>query len=163
MNWQTFKGILTANPELDLQFEYDNNKWVDAAYHITEVKQAPITSVDCGGVTNSWTEVIVQLWEPEGKQQLKPMKVHKALSIFNVVEKALPLNPDGIVKIEFGNTGFATRQMLPGSMETSGDDLIVRLAGDTVQCKANQRGENCGPVTPKDETAACCTPNGGCC
>jgi len=82
----------------------------NASYHITEIKQAPITAVDCGGVMNKWTEVIVQLWEPEGKLQERAMKVGKALSIVGLVEKSLPLDPDAVVKIEFGNSQFDTRQ-----------------------------------------------------
>ena len=69
INWKTFKETLEKHPDLILQFQYAENKWVDASYHITEIKQAPIVSVDCGGVMNSWTEIIVQLWEPKGEDQ----------------------------------------------------------------------------------------------
>ncbi|RZK99557.1 MAG: hypothetical protein EOO89_31030, partial [Pedobacter sp.] len=58
-NWQTFKATLEQHPDLTLQFQYAENKWVDASYHITEIKQAPIVSVDCGGKMNTWTEIIV--------------------------------------------------------------------------------------------------------
>ena len=50
INWKTFKETLEKHPDLILQFQYAENKWVDASYHITEIKQAPIVSVDCGGV-----------------------------------------------------------------------------------------------------------------
>ncbi|WP_238989283.1 DUF6428 family protein [Mucilaginibacter terrigena] len=181
LKWIDFKQQLQANPDLILQFQYAQNQWVDAAYHITEVKQAPITSVDCGGVLNSWTEVIVQLYEPQGEQQERAMQVSKALSIIHVVEKALPLNPDGIVKIEFGNTRFDTRQMLPKALIIDADNLVVDLRADTVQCKAVERGGNCGPDEKGDECCspvtetkpliqlqnltadACCTPGSGCC
>ena len=182
MNWQTFKNILTENPELDLQFQYGGDKWVDASYHITEIKQAPIVSVDCGGVMNTWTEIIVQLWEPENQQQLRAMKVHKALSIVAIVEKTLQLNPLGTVKIEFGNSQFDTRQMFPNDMTVDGDNLIVDLRPDAVQCKAISRGGSCGTTDTGEEccapaaiekpkvelkslavAAACCTPGSGCC
>ncbi|MDB5030508.1 DUF6428 family protein [Mucilaginibacter sp.] len=171
INWKSFKDTLVANPELELQFQYAENKWVDASYHITEIKQAPITSVDCGGVMNSWTEIIVQLYEPAGKDELRAMKVNKALSIINLVEKSLPLNPLGIVKIEFGNTEFDTRQMLPNNLIIDGDSLIVDLRPDSVQCKAIDRGGNCGTPAAKPVTqlknlvtaAASCEPGGGCC
>src|SRR3954468_9736446 len=94
INWKTFKDTLLKHPDLDLQFQYTEGKMVDAAYHITEIKQAPITSVDCGGVMNDWTEIIVQLWVPEGEHQESAMKVGKALSIIDIVEKMLPLNPN---------------------------------------------------------------------
>jgi hypothetical protein len=153
--WQAFKEQLQANPNLTLQFQYAADQWVDAAYHITEIKQAPITAVDCGGVMNAWTEIIVQLWEPVNEQQDHAMKVSKALSIVNLVEKALPLNPNGIVKIEFGNSRFDTRQMLPKELIVSGENLIVDLRADAVQCKAIERGGSCSTNEKGEE---CCTP-----
>lgn len=155
LSWQEFKEQLLQNPGLDLQFQYAENKLVEASYHITEIKQAPIVSVDCGGVMNSWTEIIVQLWEPGEKQQERAMKVRKALSIIDVVENKLPLNPHGIVKIEFGNSQFDTRQMFPGEIIIQGENLIVDLRPDAVQCKAIGRGGSCGTTEAGEE---CCTP-----
>ena len=127
MNWAAFKDALMANPDLDLQFQYANNQWVDASYHITEIKQAPIVSVDCGGVMNSWTEIIVQLWEPSVAASDRAMTVSKALSIISLVEKSLLLNPLGVVKIEFGNSKFDTRQMYPSDFISEGDLFTVKL------------------------------------
>jgi hypothetical protein len=155
LTWQQLKSQLNANQSLKLQFRYAVDKWIEASYHITEIKQAFITSVDCGGVMNAWTEIIVQLWEPEVKELEGPMIVNKALSIIDLVETSLPLNPNGIVKIEFGNAGFDTRQMLPAAIAADGDHLVVDLRSDTVQCKAIERGGSCGTNTDGEE---CCTP-----
>lgn len=154
INWQTFKAKLQEHPELDLQFQYADQKWVDASYHITEIKQAPIVSVDCGGVMNSWTEIIVQLWEPAQKDSERAMKVKKALSIVDLVEKTLPLNPLGTVKIEFGNSQFDTRQMYPSAFILAAENLIVDLSPDATQCKAIGRGQSCGTTAAGEE---CCT------
>lgn len=180
LNWQHFKEALLKNPGLDLQFQYAENNWVDASYHITEIKQAPITSVDCGGVLNEWTEIIVQLWEPAEKQQERAMKVSKALTIIDIVEKKLPLASSATVKIEFGNSQFDTRQMYPGKIQVDGENLIVDLQPDLTQCKAIGRGGSCG-IGEKDEECCasvtkervelknlavagdCCTPGSGCC
>ncbi len=156
LNWNSFKEQLLANPEFDLQFQYAENKWVDASYHITEIKQAPITSVDCGGVKNNWVEIIIQLWEPNEKQQERAMKVKKALSIIDIVEKTFPLNPTAIVKIEFGNSEFDTRQMFPNEIVINGENLIVDLRPDAVQCKAIGRGGSCGTTATGEE---CCSPS----
>lgn len=184
INWKTFKDTLLQYPQLDLQFRYDEGKLVNAAYHITEIKQAPITSVDCGGVMNAWTEIIVQLWVPENaEQQERSMKVGKALSIVDIVEKMLPLNPNGTVKIEFGNSEFDTRQMFPNEISVDSDTLTVDLRPDAVQCKAIGRGSSCGTTEKGEEcrtpaltekpkvqlvnltapAEACCTPGGRCC
>jgi hypothetical protein len=183
INWGSFKEKLVQYPSLDLQFQYAENKWVATSYHITEIKQAPIVSVDCGGVKNEWTEIIVQLWEPEAKQQERAMKVKKALSIIDVVEKVLPLDVNGTVKIEFGNSEFDTRQLYPNEFIIDGENLIIDLRPDTVQCKAIERGGSCGttatgeeccaPAKPEKQwvelknlavtAAACCEPGSGCC
>jgi len=170
ISWKEFKEVLINNSELYLQFQYADDKWVNAAYHITEIKQAPITSVDCGGVMNKWTEIIVQLYEPQNQQQLRSMKVDKALSIIKVVEKALPLDTNGMVKIEFGNSQFDARQMLPNGINIDGENLVIDLRPDTVQCKAIDRGGSCGkPSKQKIElknlavAESCCTPGSGCC
>jgi hypothetical protein len=155
ITWEKFKNTLLQHPELDLQFQYAGGKLVDAAYHITEIKQVPITSVDCGGVMNAWTEIIVQLWVPEDRQQLRSMKVKKALSIVEIVEKMLPLDPNGTVKIEFGNSEFDTRQMFPNEMIVDGKNLVIDLRPDAVQCKAISRGGRCGT---SDKGEECCAP-----
>lgn len=181
MTWGDFKSTLEQNPDLHLQFEYEAGKFVDNSYHITEIKQAPIVSVDCGGQMNSWTEVIVQLWEPLMKEADRSMKVSKALKIVGIVEKSLPLDPNAVVKIEFGNSKFDTRQMYPGEFVTEDETFTVNLVPDFTQCKALSRNQSCGtssadasccaPADKKEEPrllvaseeASCCTPGGGCC
>ncbi|RZL07886.1 MAG: hypothetical protein EOO89_22440 [Pedobacter sp.] len=155
MRWQEFKDLLQQNQMLELQFQIAENKWIDASYHITEIKQAPITSVDCGGKMNSWTEIIVQLYEPQVRDSERAMKVEKALSIIHLVETSLTLDPDGMVKIEFGNNDFDTRQMLPNNITSDGENLVVDLRADAVQCKAIGRGDSCGTGNGNEE---CCVP-----
>ncbi|MFD0793035.1 DUF6428 family protein [Mucilaginibacter litoreus] len=182
LKWLNFKQHLQSDAQLMLQFQYADNKWIDASYHITEIKQAPVTSVDCGGVLNNWTEIIVQIWEPEISDQDRAMTTAKALSIINLVEQKITLDDDAIVKIEFGNTQFDTRQMLPKSITAENGNLIIDLRPDTVQCKAIERGGSCGTdnqgqeccvpaadVKPKirlkniSADALCCVPGSGCC
>lgn len=155
LTWGAFKATLKQYPDLKLQFKYAEGKYVDASYHITEIKQAPIVSVDCGGVMNAWTEVIIQLWEPAVKSDEPVMQVNKALSIISLVEKTLPLNPIAIVKIEFGNAEYDTRQMYPADVIINAEEMIVSLTPDYTQCKAIGRGGSCGTTVSGEE---CCTP-----
>ena len=167
MNWNEFKTQLAENPGLHLQFEFAENQKVSPSFHITEIKQANITAVDCGGKINAWTEVIVQLWEPNENQTERSMPVSKALSIIDLVERTLPMNPNSLVKIEFGNDQFETRQMLPQDFEIINDEFIVKLTADKTQCKAIGRGETCGTPKPKVKIAdiqnSCCSSETGCC
>jgi hypothetical protein len=95
------------------------------------------------------------------------MQVSKAISIIDLVEKTLPLNQNSIVKIEFGNNLFETRQMLPQDFEIINDEIIVKLVADKTQCKAIGRGESCGTSKPKvkinDIQNSSCSPESGCC
>ncbi|MFC5410275.1 DUF6428 family protein [Larkinella bovis] len=172
IDWQTFKRTLLDHPEQHLLFEYAENHWVDAAFHITEIKQAPIVSVDCGGKMNAWTEIIVQLWEPPMPEPGRSMKVSKALSIIDRVEQLLPLHPLATVKIEFGNTRFDARQLYPAEFISEGDTFTIRLTPDFTQCKAQNRDQQCGTGSPKTapghperigEEIAACTPGAACC
>ncbi|MEO6285613.1 MAG: DUF6428 family protein [Dyadobacter sp.] len=155
MTWGDFKSTLEQNTDLCLQFQYEEGKFVDSSYHITEIKQAPIVSVDCGGQMNTWTEVIVQLWEPSVKEVDRSMRVSKALKIVNLVEKTMPLNPNATVKIEFGNSKFDTRQMYPGEFVADGEAFTVNLVPDFTQCKALSRNQSCGTASAE---SSCCAP-----
>lgn len=167
MNWNEFKTQLVENPGLYLQFEFAKNQKVSPSFHITEIKQANITAVDCGGKMNAWTEVILQLWEPNSTEIGRSMQVSKAMTIIDMVEKTLLLNPNSIVKIEFGNTVFDTRQMHPQDFEIINDEIIVKLIADKTQCKAIGRGESCGPPKPKVKITELqnsgCSSETGCC
>lgn len=167
MNWNTFKTQLAQYLGHHLQFEFAANEKVHPSFHITEIKQANITSVDCGGKRNVWTEIIVQLWEPTLQDTERSMKISKALSIIELVEKTLPLNSNSPVKIEFGNDTFNTRQMHPQDFEIKGDEIIVKLQADKTQCKAIDRGDTCGTPKPKVKLSeiqnSCCSPESSCC
>ncbi len=167
MKWSEFKSQLSQFPSHHLQFEIAKDTFVHPSFHITEIKQANITSVDCGGKKNEWTEIIVQLWEPEALENNRSMQVTKALSIIDLVEKSVALDYNAAVKIEFGNAVFETKQMLPQEFEIKNDELILKLQTDATQCKAIDRGESCGTPKPKlkitNTSENVCTPDSGCC
>lgn len=182
LKWNSFKAQLEEHPNQLLQFKYAEHKLVNANYHITEIKQAEVTSVDCGGKLDRWTEIIVQLWEPNVNDQTRAMEVNKALAIVNVVEGKMTLDGNAIVKIEFGNSDFDTRQMYPADFVLDGENLIINLIADVTQCKAIGRGGSCGPAEAEEPCCSpapqvkkkveminlatesnCCTPGGGCC
>src|SRR3546814_4022992 len=77
--WQAFKERLQQHADQILQFQYGEEKWVEASYHITEIKQAPIISVDCGGVMNSWTEIIIQRSEEHTSELQSLMRISYAV------------------------------------------------------------------------------------
>ena len=47
MKTRDFLNLLKDNPQKELLFEYRDSQVIPKAYHITEIKSAHITSVDC--------------------------------------------------------------------------------------------------------------------
>jgi hypothetical protein len=153
MKLNRFLETLRAHTNKALLFEYQEGNYAGANYHITEVKNVDIHSVDCRGKSNAWKETVIQLWESPaeiGKREY--MTVDKAVQIFDRVDSINPLWLDTEVKIEYGNAHFHTAVMTIHNMEITEDAVIIQLFVTATQCKAST---TCGIQEPK-ETAACC-------
>ena len=82
MTTQEFTHLLSAAPELELQFEHSPGQYLPPAYHITEIKKVQTESVDCGGRPHQYQETVVQLWWDGQEQRERPMTAQKAGRIF---------------------------------------------------------------------------------
>lgn len=169
MKTQEFLNLLEEHQDKTLQFEYTPNKFVNANYHITEVKHIHIDSVDCGSQTDQWNETIVQLWEsPAEIFKTKHMSVLKALGILKKVGKMKPYDMSSEIKFEYSNATFHTAQLFVNDFVIKNKDLIIKLVVEKTDCKAK---ELCGVPEKvvntlekaKETVEACCSPNGNCC
>ena len=169
MKTQEFLTLLSEHSNKELLFEYAPNQFVDASYHITEVKHITVDAVDCGARTDAWKETIIQLWEsPLEKGKTEYMSVLKAQGILNKVGRMKPYANDAEVKIEYSNANFHTAQLFVNDFVTQGNRLIIKLAVEKTACKAKSI---CGvPETVvntveqiAERAEACCTPESGCC
>lgn len=162
MKTKEFIQLLEQHPGKSLLFEYQNGQTVASNYHITEIKNVSVESVDCGAGTDFWRETILQLWEsPVEKESRSYMTAYKAMSIINKVNKIKPLNTDAVIKFEYGNNNFHTAQLPVMGVEIGTQNLIVKLVPDITDCKAKSE---CG--IPEETVAAGatkCTPGSGCC
>lgn len=163
MKIQTFLNTLKRNLNKELLFEYAPDTFVNANYHITEIKNTTIESVDCGGKTNLWKETIVQLWESPlevGKRTF--MTASKAIEIFERVNTIKPLQLNTEIKIEYGNKLFHTANLLIHTMVENDKSIIVKLHEDSTQCKASIAC--CTAEKEVIESEACCSPSkSNCC
>ena len=163
MKTQEFLNVLNENKSKALLFEYQENQFVDTNYHITEVKNTVIHSVDCGGNADQWNETIIQLWEsPKEKGKIGYLKVQKAAEIFDRVHAIHPLDKDAIVKFEYSNEHFHKAQLEVERIEATKSKLIVQLFVSQTDCKAK---DTCGvPETALvSEEQNACAPGSGCC
>jgi hypothetical protein len=162
MKTNEFLSLLKEHPNKSLLFEYKSGHLIGANYHITEIKNITVDSVDCGAQTDFWKETIIQLWEsPKEKDKLEYMSAFKALGILNKVDSIKPMEKGVEVKFEYSNSDFHTAQLFVNHFEISGENLIMKLGVEQTDCKAK---DECGvPVEVDAEASACCTPGGGCC
>ena len=162
MKTHEFLSLLQENPNKNLLFEYKPGELVAANYHITEVKNITIDSVDCGAGTDFWKETIIQLWEsPKEKGKRDYMSAYKALGILNKVDKLKPMEKDVEVKFEYSNPNFHTAQLFVNAHQVAGENLVFHLGVEKTDCKAK---ETCGvPVEAVADTATSCAPGSGCC
>ena len=163
MKTQEFLDLLKSHQDKSLLFEYTTGQMVGANYHITEVKNTSIESVDCGGRMDTWNETVIQLWEsPDELGKTEYMSANKASSILNRVDQMRSYDRDAEVKIEYSNDRFHTAQLFVNDFELHGNDLLIKLAVEKTDCKAK---EDCGVK----ETAtvgveeSCCETGSVCC
>ncbi len=162
ITWTDFKTKSELFPELHLEFIYGENKTIFPNYHITEFKLANIQSVDCGGKSDSWTEIILQVLEPKEGKDTESMTLGKVNSILEKVNGSMQIPNEAILRIEFGNAESAMRQYFVSEMHTNGKSFSIHLKDGKTECKANT---SCG--LPKDvisfpklekTISSCCTP-----
>ena len=153
MTTKEFLSILQSNPNLPLQFEYQQGGFVRMDYHITEIKNVNYDTVDCGGVRNQWQEVHIQLWENKVPEPQHQVTTTKALDIFEVVEKARATFGDVEIKFEYGNAQFHKAVLPVGGVTVHPNQIIVQLGQDQTCCKAKDRA-----ATEEEKAAACCAP-----
>jgi hypothetical protein len=162
MKTSEFLKILRDHPSKSLIFEYGSGNKVGDNYHITEVKNTSIESVDCGGQTDAWRETVVQLWEnPAEKDKPNSMSAYKAKAILDRVHSLRPMVPDATIRFEYGNASFHTAQLYVQGIIPEDGSLTVVLASSPTLCKAE---DLCGiPAEPESVGVGCCDPGSGCC
>ena len=162
MTTSEFLHLLQNHKDKSLVFEYQPGKIVPANYHITEVKNISIESVDCGAGTDSWTETVVQLWEsPSEIGKTEFMSAYKALGILNKVDRMRSMDRNAELKFEYSNEDFHTAQLFVDDYMWNDDKLVMTLSIKKTDCKAK---ETCGvPAEATVEVGSSCAPGSGCC
>lgn len=108
MKTSEFLSILNENPDLGLEFEIESGKFVKPTFHITEVKNVSIESVDCGGNPDSYKQTIVQLMVNPLEEMRRPWSAQKALDIFDKVHALKPMDEEAEIFFEYGDLEIRT-------------------------------------------------------
>lgn len=162
MKTSEFLNLLKDQASKELIFEYGPGKKIGANYHITEVKNIHVDSVDCGGRADSWNETVVQLWEsPAEINKTTYLTTSKAKEIFDRVHAIKPLDLESSLRFEYGNEAFHTAQLYVKYVKAVNGSVTLLLDTQPTLCKAN---ELCGVIDQTEAAeAACCSPGSGCC
>ncbi len=148
---------LKANSNKALLFEYKEEQYAGANYHLTEIKKVKFDTVDCGGNPNEWDETHIQIWEnPKEIGKNKYMTTDKILSIFQKVDSIKLLDYDTELKVEYGNKNFHTAVMKIKNIVEKDNQLIVQLFEEQTLCKAPSE------LSENKEKSTCCSPTSGC-
>ena len=152
---------ISRTPELALHFELPDKSRVRKDYHITELKNINIHSVDCGGRENKWNETVLQVWVPDGYSDVDTMSAGKAWSIIEKVAGLAPIDHEAEFKVEYGNPAVQYHVEL----EKDERSLTFRLMNTATECKALSYGGTCGPIKKekKDLSELVVSEGDGCC
>ncbi len=161
MKTNEFLSLSQDHPNKHLLFKYSPGKVVAPGYHITEIKNITIDSVDCGAGVDFWKETVIQLWEDPRKNTDLYMSAEKALAILNKIDRLKPMEREVEIKFEYSNPDFQTAQLFVNPFSVDGNELVMKLRIEKTDCKAN---EACGIATETiTALEAICTPGGSRC
>ena len=161
MKTKEFLNLLTDHPDKEILFEYRSGQYVAKAYHITEVKNVHVDSVDCGGHLHSYDETVVQLWVNGGEQKDHYMIAGKAMKIFDIVNRKKPLRSDTKIFFEYGDEQTPTSVYEVDNVGIEDNQLIVKMSIPPTVCKPMQLLNVVQDAV--QSVAGCCGPNSGCC
>ena len=139
-------SLAGAHPDLPAVFRADGAE-IGAGYHVTELKLADISSIDCIGRQSRFAEAQMQLLDGQDGETLT---VGKISTILNRSMAALPGLGDAPLSIEFahGNRGLARYRL--GAPEISDRRVRLPLVADRARCKPATELSCCGAAS------ACC-------
>ncbi|MEL6675696.1 MAG: DUF6428 family protein [Bacteroidota bacterium] len=144
MKTHEFLSLLDAQGDNTLLFEYAPGKIVPNDYHITEISNVTLDSVDCGGNPHYERRTVVQLWAPELEPDKVPLTAAKARKIFDIVDKVKPMEGEAEIWFEYGNFSFHTAQFRVAAVENGGDTVSLKLTVPATACKPRVARELAG-------------------
>ena len=147
MTTSDFLSLLTTHADKELIFEFLEGKYVPSGYHITEVKNVHIESVDCGGRPDAYDQTIVQLWHNESKEDDTNLTADKANAIFKKVDGVKPIRQDAPIFFEWGNAAYRTSVYDVTSFEVVDNQLIIKMFVPATVCKPKYELEVMGCST----------------
>lgn len=152
---------LEASSGKAMRFLLNGKQLVPNDFHVTEVKRVTVASLDCGGGSSTWQELVVQLWSPKDDDGQDAMTAEKFLGILAKADASGPLD-GAALRFEYGGPGEPAVQYHLSKVESEDETLDVHLTPPRVACKPLELAR-VDRAALSDGT--CCAPNTGvaCC
>ena len=131
----SFLDALRPHTDRALAFVYDGRR-IRPGYHLTEVKVARYDALDCGANPETWTEVVLQLWDVDGEPT---MSAGKFVAIYEKAAARLPAAASAPVVFECGPRDAAAGRYTAATVGLDGDALVVTLDALPASCKPQDR------------------------
>lgn len=112
-------------------FETDSGR-IGGGYHLTELKLAQVTSIDCGGQMDSWTEASLQLLDGPIGDHMTAAKFRAIIS--HSLDRIAGLG-DVSLSVEFAPQNAGLRLYEIADVQDSDGAAIVALREKTALCK----------------------------
>ena len=113
-----------------------NGTEIRRGYHVTEIKHAQVSSLDCRRGTDEWHEVIIQLLDGMSLPTTKHMPVARFIDI---VKPSLPVEVDHQLYFEFAPGNAGIQKATVDRVASDGDKITVYLQPLTPECKPMTR------------------------
>ncbi len=126
---------LASNQSLELHFNIQGHGNIAPGFHLTEVKNVSIQSVDCGGKSHEEKEVILQLMDGNPEKPAEILTAAKATSILKKVQEKLNLFSEEQVFVEYGNLELNFAKYAVSKIEQTETSWQVSLSPLHSQCK----------------------------
>jgi hypothetical protein len=145
-----------------VRFTTNAGAQVPPGYHVTEVMNVHVDSVDCGGRPSSFSRTVVQLWNGlnvfSGSES-DFLSAGKIKRIFDRVDAIQTLLRDEEIFFEWGDTSHPTATYAVRAFDAGSEAIDFHLFVPSTQCKpAAELGVDC--CSTKDVVAelssACC-------
>lgn len=129
-------------------FTYDG-RVTRPGFHVTEVKSAQFSALDCEANPESWTEIFVQLWDVNEDGHC--LTAGKFAAIIRKVTEHVAL--DGTARLTFEvSDGVAPMQLYRAALpDVTGGEVHIALSPRPASCKPRDRW-----LAQKQQASACC-------
>lgn len=127
---------------------------IGAGYHVTELKAADITSIDCGGNVSKWKEASLQLLDGKNGTYMTVGTFVEILEHSLQKIEALRMAP---VHAEFSHRNEGLRRFELALFEADSDKVEFRLSDVRAVCKPAMSGQGkscCGNARAAE--SVCC-------